>query len=476
MDMSLLENFMLDLKPIKIVELLDKYIIGQEEAKKSIAIAIRNRYRRLKVPKDYQEEIIPKNILMIGPTGVGKTEIARRVAKIIGAPFVKVEATKYTEVGYVGRDVESMVRDLVEVSFRNVQEEKIKKVEDKAYEEALKKLSEIVYPYPSSSNSSNNPLFNLFNISSSNINVPEEVKLEIDSKRKEFINKIKNKEIDENMLVEIDIESKPVVEAYFIPGTNQTFDQYGIDMNELFSSLSPRKIKKKKVKIKEAIEILKIEEAKKLIDLDEVKKEAILKAENLGIIFIDEIDKIVSKGETGRGPDVSREGVQRDLLPIIEGSVVLTKYGPVKTDHILFIAAGAFHISKPTDLIPELQGRFPIRVKLKNLTKDDFYNILKNSESSLIKQYIMLLKADEINLEFTDDAIYKIADIAEKLNTYTENIGARRLHAVVEKVIEDISFDVDKYRYKIIKIDANFVEEKVKDIMNVEDKSSVYII
>ncbi|MGB9638880.1 MAG: AAA family ATPase, partial [bacterium] len=218
MDMSLLENFMLDLKPIKIVELLDKYIIGQEEAKKSIAIAIRNRYRRLKVPKDYQEEIIPKNILMIGPTGVGKTEIARRVAKIIGAPFVKVEATKYTEVGYVGRDVESMVRDLVEVSFRNVQEEKIKKVEDKAYEEALKKLSEIVYPYPSSSNSSNNPLFNLFNISSSNINVPEEVKLEIDSKRKEFINKIKNKEIDENMLVEIDIESKPVVEAYFIPG------------------------------------------------------------------------------------------------------------------------------------------------------------------------------------------------------------------------------------------------------------------
>jgi ATP-dependent HslUV protease ATP-binding subunit HslU len=476
MDMSLLENFMLDLKPIKIVELLDKYIIGQEEAKKSIAIAIRNRYRRLKVPKDYQEEIIPKNILMIGPTGVGKTEIARRVAKIIGAPFVKVEATKYTEVGYVGRDVESMVRDLVEVSFRNVQEEKIKKVENKAYEEALKKLSEIVYPYPSSSNSSNNPLFNLFNISSSNINVPEEVKLEIDSKRKEFINKIKNKEIDENMLVEIDIESKPVVEAYFIPGTNQTFDQYGIDMNELFSSLSPRKIKKKKVKIKEAIEILKIEEAKKLIDLDEVKKEAILKAENLGIIFIDEIDKIVSKGETGRGPDVSREGVQRDLLPIIEGSVVLTKYGPVKTDHILFIAAGAFHISKPTDLIPELQGRFPIRVKLKNLTKDDFYNILKNSESSLIKQYIMLLKADEINLEFTDDAIYKIADIAEKLNTYTENIGARRLHAVVEKVIEDISFDVDKYRYKIIKIDANFVEEKVKDIMNVEDKSSVYII
>lgn len=476
MDMNLLEIFMLDLKPVRIVELLDKYIIGQEEAKKSIAIAIRNRYRRLKVPKDYQEEIIPKNILMIGPTGVGKTEIARRVAKIIGAPFVKVEATKYTEVGYVGRDVESMVRDLVEVAFRNVQEEKIKKVEDKAYEEALKKLSEIVYPYPSTSNPSSNPLFNLFNISSSNINVPEDVKLEIDSKRKEFINKIKNKEIDENMLVEIDVESKPVVETYFIPGTNQTFDQYGIDMNELFSSLSPKRIKKKKVKIKEAIEILKIEEAKKLIDLDEVKKEAILKAENLGIIFIDEIDKIVSKGETAKGPDVSREGVQRDLLPIIEGSVVLTKYGPVKTDHILFIAAGAFHISKPTDLIPELQGRFPIRVKLKNLTKEDFYNILKNSESSLIKQYILLLKADEINLEFTDDAIYKIADIAEKLNTYTENIGARRLHAVVEKVIEDISFDIDKYRYKTITIDSNFVEEKVKDIMNVEDKSSVYII
>lgn len=474
MDINLIENFMMDLKPTKIVELLDKYIIGQDEAKKSIAIAIRNRYRRLKVPKDYQEEIIPKNILMIGPTGVGKTEIARRVAKIIGAPFVKVEATKYTEVGYVGRDVESMVRDLVEVAFRNVQEEKIKSVQDKAYEEALKRLSEIIYPYPSSS--SNNPLFNLFNVSSSNVNIPEEVKLEIDSKRKEFIEKFKNGLIDDNMFVEIDIESKPVVEAYFIPGTNQTFDQYGIDMNELFSTLSPRRIKKKKVKIKEAIEILKLEEAKKLIDLDEVKKEAILKAENLGIIFIDEIDKIVSKGETGRGPDVSREGVQRDLLPIIEGSVVLTKYGPIKTDHILFIAAGAFHISKPTDLIPELQGRFPIRVKLKNLTKEDFYNILKNSESSLIKQYVLLLKADEINLEFTDDAIYKIADIAEKLNTYTENIGARRLHAVVEKIIEDISFDVDKYKYKTITIDSNFVEEKVRDIMNVEDKSSVYII
>jgi len=474
MDVNLLESFMLDLKPIKIVELLDKYIIGQEEAKRSIAIAIRNRYRRLKVPKDYQEEIIPKNILMIGPTGVGKTEIARRVAKIIGAPFVKVEATKYTEVGYVGRDVESMVRDLVEVAFRNVQEEKIKKVGDKAYEEAIKRLSEIIYPYPSSSN--NNPLFNLFNISSSNTNIPEDVKLEIDSKRKEFIEKFKRNEIDENMVVEVDVESKPVIEAYFIPGTNQTFDQYGIDMNELFSSLTPKKLKKKKVKIKEAIEILKLEESKKLIDLDEVKKEAILRAENLGIIFIDEIDKIVSKGETGRGPDVSREGVQRDLLPIIEGSVVLTKYGPVKTDHILFIAAGAFHISKPTDLIPELQGRFPIRVKLKNLTKEDFYNILKKSESSLVRQYVMLLKADEINLEFTDDAIYKIAEIAEKLNTYTENIGARRLHAVVEKVIEDISFDIDKYKYKTIVIDANFVEEKVKDIMNIEDKSSVYII
>lgn len=459
---------MVDLVPSRIVELLDKYIIGQEEAKKSIAIAIRNRYRRMKVKEEYRDEIIPKNILMIGPTGVGKTEIARRVAKIIGAPFVKVEATKYTEVGYVGRDVESMIRDLTEVAFREVQSEKIKNVDKKAHKEAIKRISEILKPYPNS-NTSNNPLLSIFTPS-----IPEEVKRDIDNQRLELIEKIEKGLMDEEY-IEIDIESKPLIEAYFVPGTNITFDQYGIDINELFSSLYPKRTKKKKVKIKEAIELLKVEEAKKLIDYEEVKKEAIWRAENLGIIFIDEIDKIASRGET-RGPDVSREGVQRDLLPIIEGTVVLTKYGAVKTDHILFIAAGAFHISKPTDLIPELQGRFPIRVKLKNLNKHDFYKILKHSENSLVKQYKLLLEVENIFVEFTDDAILAIAEIAENLNNTTENIGARRLHAIIEKVVEDLSFNIEEYKNQKVIIDRLFVYDKLKDLIEIEDKSSIYII
>jgi len=463
---------MIDLSPTRIVELLNKYIIGQEEAKKSIAIAIRNRYRRMKVKEEYRDEIIPKNILMIGPTGVGKTEIARRVAKILGAPFVKVEATKYTEVGYVGRDVESMIRDLVEVSFRNVQAEKIKNVEIKARDEAIKRITEILKPYPNQ-NTQNNPIFSIFNIQQ-NLNIPDEVKRDIDNQRTELFHKIKSGQMD-NDYIEIDVESKPVLEAYFIPGTNITFDQYGIDMNELFSSLYPKKTKKKKVKILEAIEILKFEEAKKLIDYEEVKKESIKRAENLGIIFIDEIDKIVSKGE-GRGPDVSREGVQRDLLPIIEGSVVMTKYGAVKTDHILFIAAGAFHISKPTDLIPELQGRFPIRVKLRNLNKEDFYNILKHSENSLVKQYKLLLEVEDIYIDFTEDSLWAISEIAETLNNSTENIGARRLHSIIEKVVEEFSFDIDKYKNKRLLIDKQYVYEKLADIMKIEDKSSIYII
>ncbi len=467
-----IEYLMADLVPSRIVNLLDKYIIGQNEAKKSIAIAIRNRYRRMKLKEEYRDEVIPKNILMIGPTGVGKTEIARRVAKILGAPFIKVEATKYTEVGYVGRDVESMIRDLVEVSFRNVQAEKIKSVEEKSYEEAIKRITEIIKPYPTSSNP-NNPIFSIFNIQQ-NISVPEEIKRDIDNQRKELFEKIKSGQMNEEY-IEVDLESKPLIEAYFIPGTNMTFDQYGIDMNELFSSLYPKKTKKKKLKIKEAIDILKIEEAKKLIDYDEVKKEAIELAENLGIIFIDEIDKIASKGE-GRGPDVSREGVQRDLLPIIEGTVVLTKYGSVKTDHILFIAAGAFHISKPTDLIPELQGRFPIRVKLKNLNKEDFYKILKQSENSLIKQYKLLLETENIYIDFTDDAILLISEVAENLNNSTENIGARRLHSIIEKVIEDISFDIEKYKNQSILIDKSFVHNKLEEIIQIEDKSSIYII
>ncbi|MEN3015463.1 MAG: ATP-dependent protease ATPase subunit HslU [bacterium] len=460
------------LTPSRIVELLDKYIIGQEEAKKAIAIAIRNRYRRMRVKEEYRDEIIPKNILMIGPTGVGKTEIARRVAKIIGAPFIKVEATKYTEVGYVGRDVESMVRDLVEVSYRNVQSEKIKNVEEKAKEEAIKRITEILKPYPSSNNPQN-PLFSIFNINQTT-NIPEDIKQEIQNQRRELFEKIKKGLMDDEY-IEIEIESRPIIENYFIPGTNVTFDQYGIDINELFSSLYPRKSRKKKMKIPEAIDILKLEEAKKLIDHEEVKKEAIQRAENLGIIFIDEIDKIVSKGDT-RGPDVSREGVQRDLLPIIEGSVVMTKYGTVKTDHILFIAAGAFHISKPTDLIPELQGRFPIRVKLKNLNKQDFYKILKHSENSLVKQYTLLLEVEDIKIDFTEDSLWAIAEVAENLNNQTENIGARRLHTIIEKILEDISFDINNYKNKTIQIDREYVYNKLKDIIEIEDKSNIYII
>ncbi len=464
------------LTPAKMVELLDRYIIGQAEAKRAIAVAVRNRYRRqrLKDPK-LKEEIIPKNILMIGPTGVGKTEIARRMAKLIRAPFVKVEATKYTEVGYVGRDVESMVRDLVEASIRLVQSEKLKAVERRAFQLAVEKLLDVLVP-ESVPKSEDKPLMGMlipFSVSadrsgSSTGECPSEA-LE---KRAQMREKLLRGELDD-MYVEIEIEQQRSGLDYIM--TPYGPEQLTAEFQEMLSAFLPRKIKRRRLKVREALEVLKTEEARKLIDFDEVKREAIERAEQLGIIFIDEIDKIAHRS-SGAGPDVSREGVQRDLLPIVEGTTVLTKYGPVKTDYILFIAAGAFHVSKVTDLIPELQGRFPIRVKLKPLTKDDFYKILKYTDNSLIKQYAALLETEGVKLRFLDEAIERIAEIAEIVNMQTENIGARRLHTILEKLLEDISFEAPSMAGTEVVIDAKYVDQKLKEVLEVEDKSSIYII
>ncbi len=442
------------LTPKKIVELLDKYIVGQNEAKKAIAIALRTRYRRHKVQSDIKEEIMPKNILMIGPTGVGKTEIARRIAKITNAPFVKVEASKFTEVGYVGRDVESIIRDLARISYEMVKQEELKKVEDKAKKEAEERVLDILVPP----------------IKKRSIYDTEEEE-RIQRTREKFREKLKNGELD-NKVIEITINPQrndqfmPFIEVAAAP-----IDELDSSLRDMLDNILPGRKKTRKVTVKEALRIFQEEEAQKLIDKDKVKEKAIEKASNDGIVFIDEIDKIVTKSGSSHGPDVSREGVQRDLLPIVEGSTVNTRYGSIKTDHILFIAAGAFHQVKPSDMIPELQGRFPIRVELKPLTKEDFIRILKEPKNALIKQYKALLETEEINLEFTDDAIEKIAEIAEKINKETENIGARRLHTLLEKLLEDISFEAPDIESKDITIDANYVAEKLSDIVEDRDLS-----
>ncbi len=442
------------LTPKKIVELLDKYIVGQNEAKKAIAIALRTRYRRHKVQGDIKEEIMPKNILMIGPTGVGKTEIARRIAKITNAPFVKVEASKFTEVGYVGRDVESIIRDLARISYEMVKQEELKKVEDKAKKEAEERVLDILVPP----------------IKKRSIYDTEEEE-RIQRTREKFREKLKNGELD-NKVIEITINPQrndqfmPFIEVAAAP-----IDELDSSLRDMLDNILPGRKKTRKVTVKEALRIFQEEEAQKLIDKDKVKEKAIEKASNDGIVFIDEIDKIVTKSGSSHGPDVSREGVQRDLLPIVEGSTVNTRYGSIKTDHILFIAAGAFHQVKPSDMIPELQGRFPIRVELKPLTKKDFIRILKEPKNALIKQYKALLETEGINLEFTDDAIEKIAEIAEKINKETENIGARRLHTLLEKLLEDISFEAPDIESKDITIDANYVTEKLSDIVEDRDLS-----
>ncbi|NLT95115.1 MAG: ATP-dependent protease ATPase subunit HslU [Clostridia bacterium] len=458
-----------NLTPRQIVEELDKYIVGQTNAKKSVAIALRNRYRRSKLPPELQEEISPKNIIMIGPTGVGKTEIARRLARLVKAPFVKVEATKFTEVGYVGRDVESMVRDLVEVSVRMVNQEKTEEVKARATQLAEERLLDILAPLPQKKRTYN-PLEAFFgpaNLNAGDNNQQSENdEALIREKRAILREKLKRYELEDEY-VEIEVEENPSVPDMF---SNLGLEEMGMNINEMFTNFLPKKKRKRKVKISQARKILVQEEAQKLIDMEEVKQEAIKRAENSGIIFLDEIDKIAGKNNS-YGPDISREGVQRDILPIVEGSTVTTKYGNVKTDHILFIAAGAFHVTKPSDLIPELQGRFPIRVELESLTQDDLVRILKEPKNSLLNQYINLLKTEGISLEFTENAIDEIAKIAYTVNDQTENIGARRLHTVLEKLLEDVLFSAPESKTDKIVIDKEYVTQKLGEIIVSKDLS-----
>jgi ATP-dependent HslUV protease ATP-binding subunit HslU len=456
--------------PRQIVEELDKYIIGQYEAKRNVAIALRNRWRRMNVKSEIQNEIIPNNILMIGATGVGKTEIARRLAKIADAPFVKVEASKFTEVGYVGRDVESMVRDLVEQSVNMVKAQKKEEVKEKAasvVEDII--LDALIPPMKMSGQKQTG-----FNSSTSDIPTTDE---ELNERtRNLFREKIRNGELEER---KIDIQIKGSGgQGVGMVGAGMMDEVSMMNLQEMINGMLPKKSKKRKVTVAEARRILLEEEAAKLIDMDEVKEEAIRRAEDAGIIFIDEIDKIASGSKKGGGgPDVSREGVQRDLLPIVEGSTVNTKYGVIKTDHILFVAAGAFHISKPSDLIPELQGRFPIRVELDNLTQNDFIRILKEPRNALTKQYQALFEAEGVKISFTDEAMAEIAEMAFALNAEVENIGARRLHTVMSKLLNELLFDVpDKIPAEsVISIDASLVKEKLSGFIKNKDLSE-YIL
>ncbi|CEG26819.1 HslU--HslV peptidase ATPase subunit [Bacillus sp. B-jedd] len=459
-----------NLTPRQIVEKLDQYIIGQKDAKKAVAVALRNRYRRELLDEGIRDEIIPKNILMIGPTGVGKTEIARRIAKITGAPFIKVEATKFTEVGYVGRDVESMVRDLVETAARLVKEEKIQKVKGRAEEAANRRLVELLVPSAKKQANYKNPLEMLFGGNNAQPE-PETTASEdfsVQQRRASIKEKLANGEL-ENEIVSVEVEEQAPSMFDMLQGSGM--EQMGMNMQDALSNLMPKKRKRRKLTVREARVVLTNEEAAKLIDMDEVTQEAVYRAEQTGMIFIDEIDKIASRNSGGASADVSREGVQRDILPIVEGSTVVTKYGPVKTDHVLFIAAGAFHMAKPSDLIPELQGRFPIRVELGKLTVDDFHRILVEPDNALIKQYIALLETEGIQIEFSDDAIQKIAEVAFEVNQNTDNIGARRLHTILEKLLEDLSFEAPDINLEKITITPQYVEEKLGAISRNKDLS-----
>ncbi len=444
------------LTPRQIVAELDRYIIGQKEAKRAVAIALRNRWRRQRLPEELRDEVAPKNIIMIGPTGVGKTEIARRLAKLVDAPFIKVEASKYTEVGYVGRDVESMVRDLAELAVGMVKSEKARAVQERARELAEERLLDLLLPTGRFAAPSGFEGAEETGATTSAAETREKLRKRLHE------GKLDDRTVD----LEVKDRALPMVEIFSSSG----LEEMDINIKEMLGNFLPQRTKRRKVKVEEAQRILAQEEADKLIDMDEVKSEAIRRVENSGIVFLDEIDKIAGR-ETTHGPDVSRQGVQRDLLPIVEGCAVSTKYGLVRTDHILFIAAGAFHVSKPSDLIPELQGRFPIRVELASLTQDDFVRILTEPQNALSKQYIALLETEGVKLDFTEDAILEIASIASAVNQATENIGARRLYTIMERLLDEVSFEAPYMRGARVNINAAYVRERLQEIVKNEDLS-----
>jgi len=445
-----------ELTPREIVAELDKYVVGQHEAKRAVAIALRNRMRRQKLAPELAEEIMPKNIIMIGPTGVGKTEIARRLARLANSPFLKVEASKFTEVGYVGRDVESMIRDLVEIAIDMVREEKMEEVAEKAEQNAEERLLDLLLPgLPSASPSTAG-----FALASEDGDSSSRT-------REKLRQQLREGKLDERT-VELDVRERSMPAFEII--SNQGVEEMDINIKDMLPNIFGQRTKKRKMKVVEAFEYLIQEEESRLIDMDHVTRMAVDRVEQSGIIFLDEIDKIAGR-ESGHGPDVSREGVQRDILPIVEGTTVNTRYGMVRTDHILFIAAGAFHVSKPSDLIPELQGRFPIRVELKSLTMADFIAILTEPKSSLTKQYMALLETEGLKLEFTRDALDEIAQFAFRVNENTENIGARRLHTIMERVLDHISFDAPDLKEKDVKVDAAYVQKMLTDIVKDQDLS-----
>ncbi len=439
------------LTPRQVVEELDKYIIGQHKAKRAVAIALRNRWRRQRLSEELRDEVMPKNIIMIGPTGVGKTEIARRLAKLVQAPFLKIEASKFTEVGYVGRDVDSIVRDLTEIGINMVKNEMAEIVKEKAEAMAEERLLDLLLPPLRNSPGSEAPT--------------SEQQEQHSTTREKLRQQLREGKLDNRT---VELETKEKVMPFGIV-SNVGMEEIEMNLKEMLGGLLPEKTKRRKVKVPDGLRLLVQEEAAKLIDMDKVTREALERVEQSGIVFLDEIDKIA--GRESHGPDVSREGVQRDLLPIVEGSTISTKYGPVKTDHILFVAAGAFHVSKPSDLIPELQGRFPIRVELDSLGKEDFVRILTEPQNALIKQHVALMATEEITLNFSKDSIEEIAGIAAQVNERTENIGARRLHTIMERLLDEISFDAPEKKGAKVSIDAKYVQERLAEVLKSEDLS-----